>query len=409
MGGSPALAIVVKRFPRLSETFVLNEFLELRRQGVPVRLFALADPHEPHVQPDAEELRPEVTYLQGGPPWRRAWAAAAAVSHHPDGVGRALAFGLRRRSRATWRHLFEALVLVDHLDREGVGHLHAHFAHSPSAVADLAHRVSGVSYSFTAHAKDLYTTPSAYVAARGLKARFVVTCTEANGTYLHEAVGLERDKVFVCRHGVDLDRFIGVPRRPLPGRILSVGRLVPKKGFDNLIRACAVLAERGTRFECVIVGDGPERERLQALAQELGVGASVHLEHGRPQPALLAEYGRAEVFALCPTVMTNGDRDGLPNVLLEAMAAGVPVVATKVSAVPELVVDGVTGRLVPPEDPRRFADALQQLLDDPVAGQLLATAGRAYVTANFDLAQCVRPLAARFQDCLTHAGELVGG
>jgi len=401
------LAILVKRFPRLSETFVLNEFLELRRQGVPVRLFALSDPHEAHVQPEAEQLRPEVGYLGDGPRWRRLRAAAATAGRHPQGSGRALVFALRRRSRATWRHLYEALVLVDHLDREGIGHLHAHFAHSPSAVADLAHRVSGVPYSFTTHAKDLYTTRRDYVAARGRTARFVVTCTEANGTYLHEEIGLDRDRVLVCRHGVDLDLFRSVPRQPVAGRILSVGRLVPKKGFDTLLRACGLLAGRTTSFECVIVGDGPEREKLEALVRELGITQWVRLEHGRPQPDLLGEYARAEIFALSPRVMPDGDRDGLPNVLLEAMAAGVPVVATAVSAVPELVVDGVTGRLSPPDDAHRLADALQQLLDDPTERRRLARAGQAHVSTEFDLARCVRPLAAHFRDCLGQA-ELVG-
>src|SRR5207248_8023423 len=174
------VAVVVKRFPRLSETFVLNEFLELRRQGVPVRLFALLDPRESHVQPAAAALVPEVGYLGEGPRRARWVQATRAARRHPRGAAIAIAFALERRSRATWRHLAEALVLVDQMDRDNLVHVHAHFAHSPSAVAHLAHLVSGRPYSFTAHAKDLYTTPPSRVAARGRAAQFVATCTAAN-------------------------------------------------------------------------------------------------------------------------------------------------------------------------------------------------------------------------------------
>ena len=398
-GPPGALAILVKRFPRLSETFVLNEFLELRRQGLELHLFALMDSSERQHQPEAAGLLPEVGYLRR--PWPRLVAAAVgATTRHPAGVLRAVQFARRRRSAATWRHLGEALVLVGDLDRLRVRHLHAHFAHSPAAVAHLAHLVSGIAYSFTAHAKDLYTTPAHYVLARSEAAELVVTCTEANRRHMEQAIGVRPEKILMCGHGVELARFEGLRREPVEGRILSVGRLVPKKGFDVLVRACAELARRRVPFSCVICGDGPERAELVNLISALGLEDRVQLVGARPQPELLPEYGRASVFALAPVVMPDGDRDGIPNVILEAMAAGVPVVAGAVSAIPEVVVDGTTGRLVPPGDPVALADALGALLSDPDARARLGQAGRAHVVANLDLARCVTPLAEAFARCL---------
>jgi glycosyltransferase involved in cell wall biosynthesis len=287
-------------------------------------------------------------------------------------------------------------VLVDHLDRENLVHLHAHFAHGPSAIAHLAHLISDVPYSFTAHAKDLYTTPVDYVALRSDAARFVVTCTEANARFLRDVVGADPAKLIVSRHGVDLGRFAGSARDPRPDRILSVGRLVPKKGFDTLIAACGVLARRGVDFDCLIVGDGPRRDALEALIRDLGLGGRVRLEAARPQPALVREYEQAALFVLSCVVLDDGDRDGIPNVILEAMAAGVPVVATAVSGIPEVVADGETGRLVPPGDAAALADVLASLLDDPDEGRRLAAAARNRAAIAFDLATCVAPLADAF-------------
>jgi glycosyltransferase involved in cell wall biosynthesis len=394
------LAVLVKRFPRLSETFVLNEFLELRRQGVHARLFAVLDPEERHVQPEAAELQPEVVYLRERPWWALVPGMLAVIVRHPGGFVRALRLALARRSRATWRHLGEALVLVDSLDRENLAHLHAHFAHGPAAIAHLAHLVSGIPYSFTAHAKDLYTTPVEYVALRSDAARFVVTCTEANATYLREVVGADPAKLIVSRHGVDLERFEVAMRRPRPGRILSVGRLVPKKGFDTLVRACRVLADRGVDFECLIVGDGPLRDELDGLVRSLDLGDRVSIGTARPQPALVGEYEQAAVFALGCVVLDDGDRDGIPNVILEAMAAGVPVVATAVSGIPEVVLDGETGRLVAPGDPVALADAVASLLADPTEAARLSAAGRRHAARRFDLSRSVGPLADTFAACL---------
>jgi glycosyltransferase involved in cell wall biosynthesis len=391
------LAMLVKRFPRLSETFILNEILHLQKLGLPLRLHAVMDPRERQAHPEAEALRPAVRYLRSGDS-PGAWlaifpSAVVAAFRHPDGTARAIRFALVRRSAATWRHLLEALVLVRRMDDEGSRHLHAHFAHGPAAIAYLAHLISGVPFSFTAHAKDLYTTPPEHVALRAREASFVVTCTQANRVYLGTLPGVPVEKIVVCWHGVDIERFSAVARRPVPGRILSIGRLVPKKGFDVLLRALAILADRQVPFECRIVGNGPLADDLRTHADSLGITRHVAFLGARPQTVLLEEYAAAQVFALAPVVTADGDRDGIPNVLAEAMASGIPVISSSISGIPELILDGVTGALVPPGNPAALADRLERLLLDAGERGRLGSTGRQWVSCNWDLRTCVVPLA----------------
>jgi len=396
VGADGSLAVLVKRFPRLSETFILNEFLELGRQGLPVRLFAIMDPHEARSQPEALALMSQVTFLDDGAKWGRLGRAARAARRHPGGALKAAAWVLTQRSRASLRHYLHALTLVSHLDDGNFAHLHAHFAHTPAAIAFIAKKISGISYSVTGHAKDIYTARPASLARRARAATFVSTCTEANRRFLIEETGLSPSQVVLCRHGVDLARFTGIVREPVPGRILSIGRLVPKKGFDILIEACAILAQRGIEFELRIIGSGDLGPQLSARAQELGIGDRVELGKGRPQSELLGELAQAELFALAPYVLPDGDRDGVPNVILEAMAAGVAVVSTAVSGIPEVVETGRTGTLVAPGEPGALADALAMMLCDAPERERIAAAARTFVIANFGLAESVKPLMDRF-------------
>jgi glycosyltransferase involved in cell wall biosynthesis len=388
------VVVLVKRFPRLSETFILNEFLELRRHGIPVELFAVMDPGERSSQPEALALVPEVTYLQPGRLRAGLPAALRTARRHPRGTLRAARWALTRHTRAAARHLLHALVLVDRLADGPPAHLHAHFLHSPAALAFIAAKVSGQPYSLTGHAKDIYTELPENLRMRCDRARFVTTCTEANRAHLLTEVGLAPGQVHVCRHGVDLTRFTIPARTPRPGRIVSVGRLVPKKGFDILIRACGELRRRGIPFDLVVLGGGELHDELRALAHELGIGDRVQMLGSRPQRDVIEQLAAAEVFALSPVVLPDGDRDGVPNVLLEAMAAGVPVVATTVSGIPEVVTDEQTGRLVPPQRPDLLADALAQLLADPAMRTRLGEAGRRHVREHASWASVIAPLLA---------------
>jgi glycosyltransferase involved in cell wall biosynthesis len=395
----PYVVFLVKRFPRLSETFVLNEFLELRRHGVAVRLFAIMDPGERQSQPEALDLLPEVTYLR-----QRGWPAAVpamlrSVCRHPGGTLSALQWVLPRRRLASWRRLGEALILVDAVHGRRV-HLHAHWANTPGAVAFLVHRIAGIPWSLSTHAKDLYTVKPKDLAERAAQCRFVTTCTAANGRYLAEVVGADPSKVVVARHGVRLDRFSVTGRDPEPGRLLSVGRLVPKKGFGTLIEACGLLADRAVPFHLDLVGDGPLAGHLRAKAAAERVGDRVTFHPARTQSELVEFYRRAGVFALVPAIQSDGDRDGVPNVILEAMACGVPVVASAISGIPEVVDDGRTGLLVPPDDPVALADAIERLLADPRASNALARRAAAAVQQSFDPASCIAPIVARLEESL---------
>ena len=399
MAQGDRLAILVKRFPRLSETFVLHEVIELRRQGVDLELFALLDPHEDIVHEDARPLVSEVSYLRPSDDRRGLLAAVRegwpTLVHHPIGSLRALAFAAKRR-RATRRHLVEALVLVRRMEAHGITHLHAHFAHSPASVAELASMISGIPYSFTAHAKDLYTTLEINVALRAQNAAFVVTCTEANRQYLSEVAALPVDQIVLARHGVDLERFASARREPVPGRVLSIGRLIPKKGYFVLADALAILWARGIPFEWRIVGGGPLREELRAHVEAAGIGNRVHLVGSCTQDAVVAECAATEVFALTPVVTEDGDRDGIPNVLREAMAAGVPVVTCALSGIPELIRPGETGWLVRSGDPEAVADALEDALTNPQKRAAIAIAGRGYVVEHCGLAESVAGLVDLF-------------
>jgi glycosyltransferase involved in cell wall biosynthesis len=390
MNGQP-VAFLVKRFPRLSETFVLQEFLELRRQGLDLRLYALMDSGEEVVQPAAAELRPAVTYLhdRGRPlrSWVRLVAGATRQAlSNPSGAAAVVRLLLTRSLRL--RHAVEGLWLAGNLRRAKARHLHAHFAHSPAAVAHMTRVAGGPPFSFTAHAKDLYTTAAEVLKPRLRAAAFVVTCTRFNGSYiagLDPADSSLGERLHVLYHGTDIRRFDSNGRKPEPGRLLSVGRLVPKKGYPTLLQALALLRARGMDFTCDVFGDGEMRSELEAEVGWLGLRSWVHLRGATPQEDLLREYRRASVFALTPTVLANGDRDGIPNVLVEAMACAVPVISTRMSGIPELIEDGTDGLLVEPGDTQAITDAIERLLRDPELASRMGLAARRKVERFFDM------------------------
>jgi glycosyltransferase involved in cell wall biosynthesis len=392
----------------LSETFVLNEFLELRRQGLPLRLLAIMDPSERHTQPEAAALVPEVTYLRGPTLWPLLPSLLRIAGRHPRGAASALGWVVLRPRRGSWRRLAEALVLVDELEGQAV-HLHVHWANAPAETAFLAHRIAGIPWSLTTHAKDLYTTPISDVADRCTQAVFVATCTAANAAYLTDVVGVDPAKVVLCRHGVRLDRFDPAHRAPEPGRVLTVGRLVAKKGFVVLIEACSILAARNLRFHLDIVGDGPLAGELGALVEARGLQARITFHGARPQPELVEFYQRAAIFALAPVVQADGDRDGIPNVILEAMACGVPVVASAISGIPEAIQHDVTGLLVAPSDAEALAASLERLLHNTVAAEEIGRAGAASVRTMFDQAGCVTPLVELLRARLDAAAASCAG
>jgi glycosyltransferase involved in cell wall biosynthesis len=406
------VAFVVRSWPRLSQTFVLNEVLALERLGLALVVFSMTGSGESVVQDQLAAVRAPVYYLDTARQRvrQRVTDHVQLVMRSPRRYLSTLAFVLRRRdlaagySTTTRTACFGHAVRLVGIARRGrlrgpVVRIHAHFAHDPALVGLLAHRLTGISFSLTAHARDLYGVPRAALAARARAACAVVTCCQANAEYLRATV--DDGRLHLVHHGVDVERFRPRPRAAGAGPplILSVGRLVEKKGFSDLLEAYGRLDAEGHRFGGVICGDGPLRAALLVQRDELGLTDSVSLIGARTQRELLALYQRADVFALVPFVAADGDRDGVPNVLMEAMACGLPVVSTLTGGIPDLVRHGENGLLAPPRDIETVARHLAELLEDAERRRTLGASARATVEEHFDARDAARRLAALFGVC----------
>jgi glycosyltransferase involved in cell wall biosynthesis len=315
---------------------------------------------------------------------------------NPGGWFRAASATLRPPRLAGWRRLLQATVLRDELGRAGIDHAHAHFATTAARLANLAWRMGGPTYSVTAHAKDIYheAVRPDRLREKLAAATFVATVTTANRDHLRSVLG-DDVRLRVVANSVDLRR-LGPPRveRPQPGRVLSVARLVEKKGLTDLVAACGLLAARGVDVRLEIAGDGPLRRTLEQTAERSGAPVTFH--GALPQESVLELYRGAAAFCLPSVVAATGDRDGLPTSVLEAMALGVPVVTTAVNGLGELVFDGRTGLVVPERDPAALADTLERLLADAALAERLAVEARALVETSFSLERSVSSLRSLF-------------
>ena len=373
------LVVLVNGFPRLSETFVLNELLDFERRGLRLHVVALRRPEEIVQQEALEQLRATVEYLDDGSPWSRRLAvrtAHAALLLRRRALYLDALADIVRSPDVSRPALAGAALLAHRLLRLGSPPLYVHFAHKPGTYGRFAARLAGTPYALSAHAKDVWLTPAPELRAKASDAAAVLTCTEEARAYVN---GLVRGATPVHRvyHGVEIPRSPSLTDRSGTPVVLVVARLVEKKGVDLVIRAAARLRARGVEFAVRIAGERNEWARLQSLAHELRVDDRVSFLGPLTESEVRAEYGRATVFALPCQVLPNGDRDGLPNVLLEAMAHGLPIVSTTLAGVREAVVHGESGLLVAPRDEVGLTDALDRLfLDSALRNRLGATARR---------------------------------
>jgi glycosyltransferase involved in cell wall biosynthesis len=405
------VAYVMSRFPKLTETFILAELVAMDRAGVRIELHPLLRQRGEPVQPAAEPWVARAHYLPFLSP-----AIVRSQWHFLRDRAR------RRRYlraffdmlRGTWRSpnfllgglgifpkvVHAALAMVD----EGVDHVHCHFANHPALAGFLIHRLTGIPYSFTAHGSDLHVDRT-MLAPKVAEAAFVVTISRDNRRLIEETTGPRgAGKVEVIRCGVDparfkpADRIDGVDQAVGgPLRIVAVGTLHEVKGQSHLVEACHLLAERGRSFTCRLIGDGPDRDDLAARIELHGLADRVVLAGRMTSDAVAAELAAADVL-VTPSVPTrSGKREGIPVVLMEAMASGLPVVASRLSGIPELVTDGVDGLLVPPADAVALADALERLADDRALARRLGAAGRATVLRDYDVDRNARLLADRIR------------
>ena len=435
-----SVAYVLKGFPVLSETFISSEVHRVEKAGVPLHIFVVKPRDEREHHPVIDRIRARPHYLPPtsriGDGSRLRWLLANAPPFAPSVVRTlwrrprgvlaaarlALAESVLNRSTFwSWpkvsyvRDLLLALALADRVLRAPeVCHLHAHFAHDTTTITWLASMVTGLRFSFTAHAKDIYAgrlNPRDLLRRKIHAAAFVVTCTEANRRHLTQiADGTPVHRVY---HGLndDFRRFSRLrPVRPARGdlRLLAVGRLVRKKGFDVFVEACALLDRKGVAFDAMIVGEDDDvgenvsvGDDLRRRIARLGLEGRVRMLGQLGQRELYHQYRDATVFCLPCRVVAGGDRDGIPNVLLEAMSCGVPVVTTPVSGIPELVEDGTNGLLVRQEDPKALALAVQVLRADPGLARRLGRAGQATVRERFDGDVLARGLATLFERVVT--------
>ena len=412
---APQVAYLIKCFPRLSETFILHEVLELERQGLPLRIFSLLEPTG-KVNQAAQEVHARVTYFPQGFPLRILILMATALRRFLKNPWSFLKIGVgalvRFHNRATPKHILYAAYLAEQLERENITHLHAHYANTPATVALLAHQITGIPFSFTAHAKDIYLSRQDSLAYKLSAASFVATCTGYNQQYLTSLLD-SRSAAAIHRiyHGLDLRvfprRIAGVaeitapPARPL---ILTVARLVEKKGLVYLLHACRQLVDWGYDVNCRIVGEGPLRATLEQQIRDLVLDDHVELCGAETHERVIEMYQQATLFVLPSIVAENGDRDGIPNVLVESLYLGVPVVSTSVSGIPELIQSERNGLLVPARDSAALAAALTRLLNSPQLRQRLATAGRETVLAHFDMSANAQRLLNLFLNP-EHASE----
>jgi glycosyltransferase involved in cell wall biosynthesis len=403
---SGAVAFVLKGYPRLSETFIAQEIAELERLGLDIRIVALRHPTDKRRHPIHSLIRASVDYLPEYL-WREPVRVLRAWWH----VRRWPSY---RQARRVWladlrrdltpnrvRRFGQALVLARELPQD-VRRLHAHFLHTPASVVRYAAVLRGIKWTASAHAKDIWTTPQWELREKLASCEWLVTCTAANAAYL--APLAPPGRVELAYHGLDLSRFAlgavqGSQRTGVevsdPVLILSVGRMVEKKGTDVLLEALACLPPQ-LHWQLIHVGGGPLGRALRKRAAALGLTQRIRWLGALPQDELLEEYRRADLFALACRIADDGDRDGLPNVLMEAQSQGLACVATDVSAVRELIEDGVNGLLVQAERPRQFALALERLVRSPDLRRALGQAGQARVASQFAMQPNIARLAQKF-------------
>lgn len=400
---SERVIYIVRSWPRLSQTFVVNEVLALERRGVEIAIYSLVRSDEKTVQPQVFDVRAPVRYLEdelAQPLVRRIKLQLAALAADPMRYLHVLLYCLRNPSLAagygdcsTMGCFARAVRIAAGLDTMRAAgktpvRVHAHFAHDPALVGLLVSQLTGLPFSITAHARDLVQIPRESLTTRAAGATTLVTCCQENARYIDSVVPVaRRPRVLVLHHGVDLTRFrptVRDPAVPIP-RLVSVGRLVEKKGYDDLLEALAELNDAGLPFSCDIYGDGPLQERLLALLEERNLAERVRFMGARSQERIVQALGDADAFVLTPRVTADGDRDGIPNVLVEAMACGLPVVTTTAGGIPELVRHEGNGLLCDPGDVPAIATAVGRLLTDSGLRATLGAAARTTVEREYDV------------------------
>ncbi|SLM28040.1 Glycosyl transferase group 1 [Desulfamplus magnetovallimortis] len=483
----PVLGMILKGYPRISETFISNEILLLEQLGFKIHLFSMRHPRESFTHKSVESIKAEVDYL----PHEIIRFLPLFLYHNilfafknPALYAKALRLAFRRftrtRKSATIKHLLQAGLIAHKLmPGKNIVHLHAHFAHSPTSVAMFTSLLAGIDFSFTGHAKDIYTSDPKQLQEKIEMAKFVVTCTGYNQNYL-ESVARGKKSIHAVYHGIDLNLFqlhdsgksledveksledveksledvekslegvekslegveksfevveksfedvdkgledvdknhenveqgmeTVVPALPeTPWQLFTVARMVRKKGLPTVYKTLAILKDRGFNFRHTLVGDGDDREKILALIKDLNLAPQCRWLGTLTHEEVIEHYRKSHAFILGCEVAPNGDRDGIPNVFVESMAMGVPVVSTTVSAIPEIIINEKTGLMVAPAKPDEFADAVQRIMTDGALRDTVIKGGKKRVKELFDNKRLIEKLAGIYleeQPLLSHS------
>ncbi|VAW95639.1 Glycosyltransferase [hydrothermal vent metagenome] len=393
---TPRIGYVVKRYPRYSETFIVNEILAHEKAGLSLDIFALRQSCDTHFQDTIASVRAPVTYLSApnvlsaGEFWGE---LMTAVKNLPG-----WASGLNAARNETARDVYQAALLALQAREKGIEHLHAHFATSATTVARLASLFAGLTYSFTAHAKDIFheSVKNDDLQTKIQDALSVITVSDYNVDFLQDKFGNSASNVQRIYNGLDLSCLPYSDPKNRPPRIVAVGRLIEKKGFSDLIAACAELQIRDIDFECQIIGGGPLLDTLNADIHRRGLKNKVKTLGPLPQREVIASLQQAAVFAAPCVVGADGNRDGLPTVLLEAMALGVPCISTAVTGIPEAIKHDHTGLIVPQKNVAALTQGLEYLLSHPQERTRLAQQARRLIEHTFDIHQNTAVLRSVF-------------
>ncbi|MEX0922210.1 MAG: glycosyltransferase [Rhodovibrionaceae bacterium] len=405
-GSARRIALLLKGYPRLSETFIAQEILALERRGFAIEIVSLRRPYDPDIHPIHREIQAPVAYLPEylhQEPLRVLRGLAASL--RLPGFARAVRAFLRDLRRDftvnRLRRFGQAAVLARELPRD-IAQLYVHFLHTPASVARYTALLRGLPWAASAHARDIWTIPEWEKREKLAELDWLATCTLSGAEHLRSLSG-DPAKILLIYHGLDFSRLPDAPRRVSlrdgsdpgdPLRLISVGRAVEKKGYDDLLHALAALPPE-LHWRLTHIGGGELGKELKALAARLGLAERIDWLGAQSQAEVFTRYAEADLFVLASKIAADGDRDGLPNVLMEAQSQGLPCLSTAVSAIPELIEDGVTGRLVPPGDRQALAAALAELSRDPALRKRLGTAGCRRVRADFAMEAGIERLAAR--------------
>ncbi len=424
------IAYIIKGYPRLSETFISNEVLLLEQSGVTIKLFSIKHPDEALQQTSVSQIKvkpiylPAVTSLSNTflPVWFLQNIRPFLKAHLKLAINQPITFLstlfkassmmmtyrqdiFAKPKKVYIKEFIQAVYIADQIIQSGnIRHIHSHFCHGATTIALFVSQLTNIPFSFTAHAKDIYQNaqnPGDLLIKKIQAASFVATCTGANKHYLDQLA--EPEKIKLIYHGLDVAFF--KPDQTTPEKeiqeILSVGRFVEKKGFHYLIEACSLLKNRGLSFHCRIIGEKDDAfTYLETLVDKLELRDVVSLEGPKAHQELKQIYQQSDIFALPCQIVDDGDRDGIPNVLVEAMASGLGVISTNISGIPELIKHQHNGLLIEEKSSAELANALEQLLTNKNLSAQFAENARKTVLREFDSEHTTQHLRRLFDECI---------